>query len=198
MKYGCRRRVRPNIRHLAPPDGCACALEECVYGVRKSHELAHMFFYVVGLILKCLLLSCPHWTLILLKLIFSTSFNIDVYTFWLNVYFFSPASTSTNHKCTATSFSHTSATDDISHSRLATSLSQSNQPDVSSKTNDSRRISFPIQSSRTSKTDDQRFFYIIKQSSLICFACKTGTSTDGPCLRNRLSWSSMFSAGFKV
>ena len=32
MKYGSRRRVRPNIRHLAPLDGCACAFEEWVYG----------------------------------------------------------------------------------------------------------------------------------------------------------------------
>ena len=28
VKYGSRRRVRLNIRHLAPPDGCACAFEE--------------------------------------------------------------------------------------------------------------------------------------------------------------------------
>ena len=28
MTYGIRRRVRPNIRHLAPLDGCACAFEE--------------------------------------------------------------------------------------------------------------------------------------------------------------------------
>ena len=44
MMYGSRRRVRPNIRHLAPLDGCACAFEEWVYGGRKvpqSHELAH-------------------------------------------------------------------------------------------------------------------------------------------------------------
>ena len=38
MKYGstCRRRVRPNIRHLAPLDGCACGFEEWVYGGRYS------------------------------------------------------------------------------------------------------------------------------------------------------------------
>ena len=35
MKYGRRRRVRPKIRHLAPLDGYACALEERVYGGRK-------------------------------------------------------------------------------------------------------------------------------------------------------------------
>ena len=27
-KYGTRRRVRPNIRHVDPLDGCACAFEE--------------------------------------------------------------------------------------------------------------------------------------------------------------------------
>ena len=32
MKYGSRRRVRPNIRHLAPLDGCTWAFEEWVYG----------------------------------------------------------------------------------------------------------------------------------------------------------------------
>ena len=32
MKYRSRR---PNIRHLAPPDGFACAFEEWVYGGRK-------------------------------------------------------------------------------------------------------------------------------------------------------------------
>ena len=32
MEYGNRRRVRPQIRHLAPMDGCACAFEEWVYG----------------------------------------------------------------------------------------------------------------------------------------------------------------------
>ena len=35
MKYGSRWRVRPNIRHLAPLDGCACAFEEWVNGGRK-------------------------------------------------------------------------------------------------------------------------------------------------------------------
>ena len=35
MQYGNRRRVRPNIRHLASLHGCACAFEEWVYGVRK-------------------------------------------------------------------------------------------------------------------------------------------------------------------
>ena len=28
MKYGNRRRVRPNIRHLASLNGCACVFEE--------------------------------------------------------------------------------------------------------------------------------------------------------------------------
>ena len=44
-RYGSRRRVRPNIRHLAPLDGCACAFEEWIYGgqkVPKSHELANL------------------------------------------------------------------------------------------------------------------------------------------------------------
>ena len=43
MSYGSRRRVRPNIRHLASLDGCACVFEEWIYGgqkVPKSHELA--------------------------------------------------------------------------------------------------------------------------------------------------------------
>ena len=47
MKYGSRRRLRPKIRHLAPPDGCACVFEELVYGGRKvpdSHELAHLVY----------------------------------------------------------------------------------------------------------------------------------------------------------
>ena len=35
MKYGSRWRVWPKIRHLAPPDGCACVFEEWVYGRRK-------------------------------------------------------------------------------------------------------------------------------------------------------------------
>ena len=30
-QYRSRRRVRPIIRHLAPPDGCACAFEEQIY-----------------------------------------------------------------------------------------------------------------------------------------------------------------------
>ena len=50
MKYGSRRRVRPEIRHLVSLDGCACAFEECVYGGRKvpySHELAYfVVFYL--------------------------------------------------------------------------------------------------------------------------------------------------------
>ena len=36
MKYGSRRRVWQNIRHLAPLDGCACAFEEWVYRGQKS------------------------------------------------------------------------------------------------------------------------------------------------------------------
>ena len=32
MKYGSRQRVWPKIRHLAPLDGCACAIEEWKYG----------------------------------------------------------------------------------------------------------------------------------------------------------------------
>ena len=28
IKYGSRRRIQPKIRHLAPLDSCACALEE--------------------------------------------------------------------------------------------------------------------------------------------------------------------------
>ena len=32
MKYGSKRRVGPNIRHLAPLDGWACTFEERVYG----------------------------------------------------------------------------------------------------------------------------------------------------------------------
>ena len=46
MKYGSRRRVWPNIRHLDPLCGCACAFEEWVYGgrkVSKSHEMAQIF-----------------------------------------------------------------------------------------------------------------------------------------------------------
>ena len=31
MKYGSRRRVWPNIRHLAPLNGCACVFKEWVY-----------------------------------------------------------------------------------------------------------------------------------------------------------------------
>ena len=44
MKYGCRQRVQPKIRHPASLDGCACAVEKWVYGGRKvpcSHEMAH-------------------------------------------------------------------------------------------------------------------------------------------------------------
>ena len=46
MKYGSRQRVRQKTRHLSPLDGCACAFEERVYGVRnvpESHELAHLW-----------------------------------------------------------------------------------------------------------------------------------------------------------
>ena len=35
MKYGSRRRVRPNIRHRASLNGCACSFEEWVYGGRN-------------------------------------------------------------------------------------------------------------------------------------------------------------------
>ena len=35
MKYGSRRRVRPNLRQLALLDRCACVFEEWVYGGRK-------------------------------------------------------------------------------------------------------------------------------------------------------------------
>ena len=35
MKNGSRRRVRPNLKHLAPLNGCACAFEEWIYGGRK-------------------------------------------------------------------------------------------------------------------------------------------------------------------
>ena len=35
MKYGSIRTVRPQIRHLAPLDGCACVFEEKVYGGQK-------------------------------------------------------------------------------------------------------------------------------------------------------------------
>ena len=35
-KYGSRRRVWSKLRHLAPLDGCACAIEEWVYGGRKE------------------------------------------------------------------------------------------------------------------------------------------------------------------
>ena len=34
MEYGSRQMVRPNIRHLAQLDGCACVFEEWVYGGR--------------------------------------------------------------------------------------------------------------------------------------------------------------------
>ena len=39
MKYRSRRRVRPNIRHLAPLDGCACTFEEWVSEDEKCHNL---------------------------------------------------------------------------------------------------------------------------------------------------------------
>ena len=35
LKYWNRRRVQPQIRHLAPLDGCTCAFEEWDYGERK-------------------------------------------------------------------------------------------------------------------------------------------------------------------
>ena len=47
MKYGSRRRVRPQIRHLVSLDCCACRFEEWVYGgrkVSKSREMAHIGF----------------------------------------------------------------------------------------------------------------------------------------------------------
>ena len=50
MKYGSRRRVWPNIRHLVPLDGCACAFEKWVYGGRKvpySHDMAYLTFCTV-------------------------------------------------------------------------------------------------------------------------------------------------------
>ena len=45
MKYGSRQRVWPNIRRLAPLDGCACTFEEWVNGGGKvpySHLMAHL------------------------------------------------------------------------------------------------------------------------------------------------------------
>ena len=45
MKYGSIRCVRPNIRHLASLDGCACVFAEWIHGgqkVPKSHELANL------------------------------------------------------------------------------------------------------------------------------------------------------------
>ena len=45
MKYGSRRKVRPEIRHLVPWDGWVCAFEDWVYGEQKvpqSHELAQL------------------------------------------------------------------------------------------------------------------------------------------------------------
>ena len=47
--YGSSRRVRPNIRHLAPLDGSAYTFKELVYGGRKvpqSHDMAQLFFYI--------------------------------------------------------------------------------------------------------------------------------------------------------
>ena len=35
MKFGSRQSVRPKIRHLVPLDGCACAIEERVYGGQR-------------------------------------------------------------------------------------------------------------------------------------------------------------------
>ena len=35
MKYGSRRRVRPNIRHLTLLDGCECVFRELNYGGRN-------------------------------------------------------------------------------------------------------------------------------------------------------------------
>ena len=52
MKYGCKRMIRPNIRHLAPlaMDGWACAFEEWVYGGRKeplSHDMTQIIFQLI-------------------------------------------------------------------------------------------------------------------------------------------------------
>ena len=38
MKYDSRRRVQPNIRPLAPLDGCACTFKEWVYGGQKVQK----------------------------------------------------------------------------------------------------------------------------------------------------------------
>ena len=46
MKYGIRWRVRPKIRHLAPLDGCACALIEWLYRDEKCHNLMNWLKYV--------------------------------------------------------------------------------------------------------------------------------------------------------
>ena len=53
MKYSSRGRVRPNNRHLAPLDGCACAFEEWVYGGWKevSLKLAQYYKHLVFLYL---------------------------------------------------------------------------------------------------------------------------------------------------
>ena len=39
MKNGSRRRVRPNIRHLAPLDGCASSLKNEITEDKKCHNL---------------------------------------------------------------------------------------------------------------------------------------------------------------
>ena len=64
MKYGSRQRVRTNIRHLAPLNGCACAFEEWIYGgqkVPKSHEWAHFWFH--GLLLFFFFVPEEHYHL---------------------------------------------------------------------------------------------------------------------------------------
>ena len=48
MKYGSRRRVRPNIRHLAPLDGCACDLENEFTEDEKYHN--HMNWLMINFI----------------------------------------------------------------------------------------------------------------------------------------------------
>ena len=49
MKYGSRREVRPNIRHLAPLVGCACAFKNEFTGNEKYHNLMRWLKYVAGL-----------------------------------------------------------------------------------------------------------------------------------------------------
>ena len=45
MKYGSRWRVQPNIRNLAPLDGCPCMFEEWVYEDEKC--LTHLWLVEV-------------------------------------------------------------------------------------------------------------------------------------------------------